>query len=108
MYTFVAVTMSSTGMLLHVVQHSYHNLLLIATMHQSLDAIFGTLIDISYGTPSFKSWRRSLLGNVGCKGTESNLTECCATEILYCPSGAYAGIRCMCGYLYSLKLYSNY
>ena len=39
------------------------------------------------------------MGNVGCNGTERNLTECCGTEIhddLYCLSRAYAGVRCMC------------
>ena len=37
------------------------------------------------------------LTNVGCNGSESNLTSCCVTEIpsgVYCHSGAYAGVRC--------------
>ena len=38
-----------------------------------------------------------LLANVGCRGTESSLTECCSTRNvsnLYCHDGAYAGVRC--------------
>jgi hypothetical protein len=38
------------------------------------------------------------LTNVGCNGSENNLTSCCAGEIfnsMYCHSGAYAGVRCM-------------
>ena len=42
--------------------------------------------------------RRSALANVGCRGTENNITGCCATEVsrgLSCHSGTYAGVRCM-------------
>ena len=39
-----------------------------------------------------------LLTNVGCTGSESNITSCCATTItdadLLCHSGRYAGVRC--------------
>ena len=58
-------------------------------------------IAFSLGQASFKGWRKSyqyLLADVGCSGTESNLVECCATEVsssLYCHSGLYAGVRCM-------------
>ena len=44
-------------------------------------------------------FRRSALANVGCRGTESNITDCCAMEDssgLSCHSGTYAGVRCMC------------
>ena len=36
--------------------------------------------------------------DVGCNGSETNLTSCCASEIssnsYYCHSGAYAGVIC--------------
>ena len=38
-----------------------------------------------------------LLTNVGCSGSESNLSSCCAREIsssLYCHSGLDAGVVC--------------
>ena len=61
----------------------------------SLTAIFETTAIPFH----FKSQRRSvLLTNVGCSGTEHNLTYCCATEIpsyLHCQTGLYAGVRCM-------------
>ena len=37
------------------------------------------------------------LTNVGCSGSENNLTSCCASEIsssMYCHGKAYAGVRC--------------
>ena len=37
------------------------------------------------------------LTNVGCNGSENNLTSCCTSEIssnVYCHSRAYAGVRC--------------
>ena len=43
------------------------------------------------------------LTNVGCSGSESNLTSCCASEIsssVYCHSGAYAGVRCKLHHVY--------
>ena len=42
-----------------------------------------------------------LLANVGCKGSETNLTNCCATRISnnsQCHGRVHAGIRCMLEY----------
>lgn len=39
-----------------------------------------------------------LLANVGCTGSEGNLTNCCATRISnhsQCHSRVHAGVRCM-------------
>ena len=54
---------------------------------------------ISFDKNHFKSKRSSmLLADVGCYGSEVNITSCCSRTIshnFYCHSQNYAGVRCM-------------
>ena len=71
---------------------------------------------ISYGEYFRRSGPDSesmVLTDLGCRGSENSLIDCCATESpagLKCHSGEYAGVRCMvkcCGiahYILSLQL----
>ena len=55
-----------------------------------------TLLAHSYDDHHFRS--PILLTNVGCNGSENNLTSCCSTAIssrFYCFNRTYAGVRCM-------------